>query len=38
MDILECDVCKCEFSIYIEIAVEEGGYYCPYCGHAEDWE
>lgn len=38
MDILECDVCKCEFSIYIEIAAEEGGYYCSYRGHAEDWE
>lgn len=38
MDILECEVCKCEFSIYIDIAEEKVRYGCPYCRYAEDWE
>lgn len=38
MDILECEVCEEEFSVNLDIVEAHIGYYCPYCGHREDWE
>lgn len=38
MDTLQCEKCKENFNVYLDLVEELGRLYCPYCGNKEVWE